>query len=93
MRLTPIPSMVVDDPPHFLFWEADEMLPSLTIFSVLFMWDMTLLSFVLPVLFVWFFSRVKQSNMRGFLLHSTWWVGIFSMNKMFESGLEREVDE
>lgn len=93
MNLVKIPSMVVEDPPHLLFWEADEMIPSVTIFSVLFMWDMTLLAFVLPAVFVMFFSRVKQSNMRGFLLHATWWIGLFSMNKTFDSGLTREVAE
>lgn len=93
MRLTPIPSPIVEDPPHFLFWEADEMIPSLVIFTILYMWDFILLSFVLPVVFVWAFGKLKSTTMPGFLLHVTWWVGLLTMNKRFKSGLLREVFE
>ena len=93
MKPIPIPPMVIEDPPHLLFWEADEFLPSVVIFAVLFMWDMTVLAFILPVVFVKIMSRVKTSNMRGFLFHWFWRKSVFSMNDNFlNGGVDRLVD-
>lgn len=93
MNLVTIPSAIIEDPPNFLFWEADEMVPAVVIFTVLYMWDMHLLAFSLPALFTWAFGRMKSTTMRGFLMHVCWWHGGLQMNKRFNSGLLRDVFE
>ncbi|KQB57324.1 MULTISPECIES: type IV conjugative transfer system protein TraL [Acidovorax] len=93
MRTIDIPSAIVDDPPHILFWEADEFIPALTIFVILYLWDMTFLAIVASIAFTKAFARVKGSNMRGLLFHMLWWPGLIRMNSVHDSGLNRRFDD
>lgn len=93
MNLVSIPSLIVEDPPHVLFWEMDEVIPSITLFVVLYMWDFTVAAFLLPAAFTILYGKIKSSTMRGFLFHSVWWFGVFEMNKKFKSAFERVIFE
>jgi len=76
-----------------LIWEADEIAPSVVIFVVLYMWEMKLLAFLLPFVFLRIMSRIKNTFMRGMLFHLTWRHGIMTINKIYPSGLINEMTD
>lgn len=89
MTEKPIPNYV-DDQMQIFFWEVDEFFPVLVIFILFFIWDHVFVGMILCWGFSRTFSRMKSSNMDGFLFHVTWWLGLMSMNNRFDSGLMRE---
>ena len=89
MTEKPIPNYV-DAQMQIFFWEVDEFFPALTIFIVMFMWDLLLIGILLALAFVKLFSRFKNSNMDGILFHMAWWSGMMGMNERFPNGAIRE---
>jgi conjugal transfer pilus assembly protein TraL len=86
-----IPSHV-DDQMQIFFWEMDEFIPSVAIISLfIIMWNQALIGILLAFVFTIVFSRFKSASLQGVLFHIVWWSGAFSMNKKFDSGLNREL--
>ncbi len=90
MHDIPIPNYT-DAQMQIFFWELDEFIPSIVMIVVfIIMWNQPLLGILLSYVFTRFFSRFKRENLDGALFHIVWWMGAMSMNRKFDSGLDRE---
>ncbi len=92
MREVSIPRFI-DSPTQFLFWEIDEVAIVVVCMGIGIVFEV-LGPLLLAGLFItWQFRKFKMARMEGVLHHMAYWFGIFTLNKKFSNGLEREIVE
>lgn len=81
-----------DDGMMILLWSADELLPGILVFLVGILIQQKLLCFVLAILAVRWFRKMKEGRPDGFLFHSLYWIGLVGAGKArsFQNPFVRE---
>ena len=90
MNEVPIPRYV-DSQHQFFFWEVDEVVIIMSIIGLGIALDFLLYS-LLPAIGVGMvFSRYKNGNLDGILMHMAYWSGFMALNKYFSNGQSRHL--
>ena len=89
MNEIPIPRYV-DAQHQLFFWEIDEVVIIMSIIGLGIALDFFFYSLVPAIGLGLIFSRYKNGNLDGVLLHMAYWSGFFSLNKVFSNGQVRQ---
>ena len=88
MNEVPIPGYV-DAQHQFFFWEIDEVVIIMSIIGLGIVLDLLLYSFLPAIGVGMLFSRYKNGNLDGVLMHASYWYGFMGLNKYFKNGQSR----
>ena len=89
MKLVNIPHHITN-PPQFLWWEVDELIPMIVIFGIGFI-AMRAIFISLVAMFIVgkLYSKFKQGRHRGYLRHLLYYYGFSKMTNTLTNGLIR----
>jgi conjugal transfer pilus assembly protein TraL len=80
----------IDSQYQVFFWEMDELIPLIVFIGVGIIFEILLFALVIGGVLTMRFSRFKLARLDGVLVHAGYWLGMFSLNKLFKNGLIRE---
>jgi len=81
----------VDSQHQFFFWELDEVVIIVSIIGLGMALDYLFSSMIPAFLVGWIFSRYKNGNLEGALVHMAYWFGLVGLNKHFPNGQTRRL--
>jgi len=76
----------IDNPPQIMFWEADEIAPSLFLVGIGIMTGTLTYCLVLAYGAHRIFGHFKRKHLRGYLMHVVYRIGLVPLNKRFTNG-------
>ena len=81
----------IDSQPQFLWWEFDELIMVVLLFTLGIMTDtLTLMLLVVIPTTTWALKRFKNNSLEGIFYHMMFWVGVLPLNKEFKDALKQE---
>ncbi|MBE7540583.1 MAG: type IV conjugative transfer system protein TraL [Rhodocyclaceae bacterium] len=88
MEPVPIPQYI-DNPPQILLWEADEIAPVVTLIGLGIITGTLTQCLLISYAVHKVFSHFKSKQMRNFLLHWLFRIGLIPLNRKFTNGAVR----
>ncbi|SET25106.1 type IV conjugative transfer system protein TraL [Thorsellia anophelis] len=75
MKPINIPQLI-DEPPHFLLWSADEMAPIMIGLVIGIILNQALILTIVGLLITKIYRRYRNGKPDGYLLHLIYWIGL-----------------
>lgn len=70
----------IDDPPQFLLWSVDELIPVVLGLTIGFAINQVGICLVASLFSVKYYRRFRDSRPDGFMLHALYWTGVYPTN-------------
>lgn len=81
----------IDSQQQFLWWEFDEFVLAIGLFTVGIVTDTLTLQLLVVIPFLtWGLRRFKNNNLEGILFHIIFWLGMAPLNNEFKDALGKE---
>jgi conjugal transfer pilus assembly protein TraL len=81
----------VDSQHQMFFWELDEVVIIASIIGLGMLLDYLFYSMIPAIAIGLIFSRYKNGNLEGVLMHMAFWAGFVGLNKYFPNGQSRNL--
>ncbi len=90
--MKPVPiARYVDDPPHFLLWQADELAPPMLGLMAGVVADSVVLFTLLGLCCNYFYRRFRDNHPNGYIVHLAYtYLGVGLRGRCFPNGFIRE---